>query len=228
MNAGFSNVFSLKAQILAMSLQTDTDYDAMIISIGLGVAGQIEKFCQRKFAFTTGFQEVFGADRASFVLKLFPVMPPITTVEFKQDEPTGWIVQNQNIAPNQISADNQLVIQSLDAENGIIYFPDNEDCGEYWSQMRFTYTGGYFWEQLEPTDAGYPTAPPAGSTPLPPSLLLAWQLQVRKVWEAIDKLGTQIVHVGSNAHNPADVLAGLDLIPQVQAILQNHIRWQLT
>jgi hypothetical protein len=147
MNAGFSNLDWLKKNVLAATLKNDLRFDPLILALGLGVAGQFEKYCGRKFMRGVGVADTFGADRASFLLNQFPVEAPIALVEFKVDEPTGWVAQSQ------AAGSNDLVIQSLDANAGIIYFEDNTDCGSYWSQMRFTYTGGYFWEQLEPDDA---------------------------------------------------------------------------
>lgn len=223
MNAGFSNLATLKAYLLAKAIRSSTDYDAAITSIGLGIAGFFERYCGRKFAYTPGFQEVFGADRAAFCLSLFPVVPPVTLVEFKQDESTGWVAQDQT-APSG----DTLVIQSLDAENGVIYFPDNEDCGEYWSQMRFTYTGGYWWQQLEPTDEGYPAAQPAGSANLPNSLLEAWLIQCEIAWKMRDKLGKGLSAEETKGRGPLYEINDLDLAPQVKQMLEHHVRPQWT
>ena len=220
MNVGFSNLFSLKAQMLAANQVVKTDWDTKLTAIGLGVASSFERYCGRKFARTVGQMDVFGADRCQFLLSRFPVEPPVTAVEFKLNEPTGWVVQT--------SGNNGLTIQALDALAGIVYLPDGVDAGAYYSQMRFTYTGGYFWETLEPTDAGSPTAVPATSVSLPPDLLFAWQMQCRKVWEAIDKIGNKILEVGSNAHLASEVMAGLDLIPEVKTILGGYVRYELT
>ena len=38
MNAGLGNLTSLKAQLLAVSMQSQTNYDPIITAIGLGVA----------------------------------------------------------------------------------------------------------------------------------------------------------------------------------------------
>jgi hypothetical protein len=190
MNAGFSNLFTLKANLLAEANAAGTDYDAVITALGLGVAGQFQKICNRGFGRVVGQQEVFGADRVEFLLSSYPVEPPITLVEYKADEPTGWVEQNQSNSPDNVD---NLIIKSLDAANGIISFDDDQDCGPYWAQMRFTYTSGYFWEQLEPNDPAYPTMMPATATPLPDSLQLAWLLQCRNIWNTMDKLGLTLV-----------------------------------
>ena len=227
MNAGFSNLTSIKAQMLAANQQAKTDWDAKIAAIGKGVAGSFEKFCNRKFMRVAAQQDVFGADRSQFLLARYPVEPPITTVEFKLDEPTGWVVQPQGPV-NTLQSQSALVFRSLDAVAGVVYFPEESDCGPYWSQLRFTYTGGYFWEQLEPVDVGYPTAVPPTANLLPNELLFAWQMQCRKVWEAIDKIGSKILTVGSNARQVQEVMAGLDLVPEVREILSSYVRYEFT
>ena len=208
MNAGFSNLDFLKKQLLAKSFSSDKRFDDLILALGLGIANQVEKFCGRKFARLVNAQETFAADRASFLLSRFPVEPPISLVEYKQDEPTGWATQNQT------AQSNDRVIQSLDAESGLIYFRDDQDCGDYWSQMRFTFTGGFFWEQLEPDDANYPSPVPATATPLPDSLRLAWLLQCKHVWAFNDKVGTDLLKSGDqkSVRFPEDWALGVETI----------------
>ena len=226
MNAGFSNLTWLKNQILSSALKTDLRFDPFITALGLGVYGLIEKYCNRKFMWQVGCQEVFMADRASFILERFPVVAPITLVEYKQDEPTGWVAQDQS------ANSNALVIQSLDAANGIIYFPDNEDCGPYWAQMRFTYTAGYFWQQLDPKDAGYvdPNSPayaasiPAGAPLLPDSIRLAWLLQCKHIWSLNDKTGQDLLKSGSEK----SLRFPEEWATSVEKILADHVRPQWT
>lgn len=218
MNSGFSNLASLKAYTLAVGVRARTDWDAALTIIGQGVARAFEKYCDRKFAYTVGQLDVFGADRCQFLLSRFPVVPPVTTVEFKQDEPTGWVVQTGATG---------MAIQSLDADAGIVYFPDGVDCGAYFSQMRFTYTGGYFWEQLEPVDQGFPTALPAGATALPPDLLLAWYMQCAEIWKLKDKLG-QGITVEEKAQRISVANLEDNLLPQVKSILGQYVRFSLT
>lgn len=218
MNAGLANLTSLKAYVLALSLRQRNDWDAALTIIGQGVAAAFERYCDRKFARTVGQVDVFGADRCQFLLSRFPVEPPVTTVEFKQDEPTGWVVQTGATG---------MAIQALDALAGIVYFPDGVDCGDYFSQMRFTYTGGYFWEQLEPTDDAYPTAQPPGSTALPADLLLAWYMQCAEIWKLKDKLGKGIT---DEEKVQRISIANLEdnFLPQVKSIIGQYVRFSLT
>jgi len=80
-------------------------------------------------------------------------------------------------------------IQSLSAASGVVYLTDDTfstpDAGPYWGEVRFTFTGGYFFEQLEPEDEGYPTVQPPGSAPLPKGLRLAWLNHCRASMECI-------------------------------------------
>jgi hypothetical protein len=224
MNAGFSNLTSLKAQLLNPQQLAKTDWDAKILGIGLGVAASFDGFCNREFCYGEGVKEVFSGDRPFWYARRAPVSV-FTKVElrfFRADEWTD--ISGQPLA--------------TDEEKGLIHF--GYTLGKQPMQVRLTYTGGYFWEQLEPTDDGYPTAIPdaitnnaAGLDPskftLPADFLFCWQMQCRKVWEAIDKIGDKILTVGSNARNPSEVMAGLDFIPEVQATLkQRYVRYQLT
>jgi hypothetical protein len=218
MNTGFSNLASLKAQILSPQLQSRTDWDARIQAIGLGVAAQFETYCNRKFMRTANDQQIISADRVEFSLKRYP-LEAVSLIELKVTELDGWQTLDQ--APWN-------VLQTIDLLPGIVRFPEDDDVGPYYGQVRFTYTGGFWWPQLDIGDPGYPDMQPTGSYSLPNDLLFAWHMQCRKVWEAIDKVGDKILTVGTNVRNPSEVLAGLDLIPQVKTVLNSHIRYQLT
>ena len=229
MNCGFSNLASLKAQLLAPQLVAKTDWDARIQAIGLGVAASFDRACNREFTYGEGILEVFSGDRPFWFARRAPVSV-FTTVELRFFQADPWT----NITGQPVS---------VDEEKGYIDF--GYTLGRRPMQTRLTYTGGYFWEQQEPTNAdgspnaNYPTPVPNAITNntagidaskflLPADLLFAWQMQCRKVWEAIDKVGDKIMTVGSNARNPEEVMAGLDLIPQVQGILKSYVRYQLT
>jgi len=201
-------------------MQSGIRFDDRLLAIGLGVAGQIEKYCNRKFMYQVGCTDTFGADRVQFLLSHFPVVAPITMVEFKFDEQTGWVTQVQG-------QPNNLTIRSLDAKAGIINFHDFRDCGPWWAEMRFTYNGGFWWQTLEKSDPAYNPAVPAGIPCLPEEIRLAWLTQSRKVWEAIDKVGNKILEVGSNTRQPSEALAGLDLVPLVKEMLAGYVRYQM-
>src|SRR5690348_14695489 len=73
MNAGFSNLTSLKAQMLAPSMQARTAWDAKILAIGLGVASSFEQFCNREFTYSQNILEVFSGDRPFWYARRSPV-----------------------------------------------------------------------------------------------------------------------------------------------------------
>jgi hypothetical protein len=229
MNAGFSNLTTLKAQLLATELQTDTDYDAKITAIGLGVASAFGRVCNRDFMWMIGATDVTQGDRDHWYSRRAPVSS-FTQVNLRYFRADPWT----DISGQPMSADEF---------KGLIHF--GYTLGTRPIQVQIVYNGGYWWEQQEPTNAdgspneAYPTALPAEITAapsglnqndfmLPADLQLAWIQQCRKEWEAIDKLGTQITRVGSNARNPEEVLAGLDFIPEVQRIVRQYTRYQLT
>jgi hypothetical protein len=212
MNAGLSNLYTLKSNLLAPALVAATDYDARLALLGKGVAGAFEKFCNRKFARVAGATYICSADRPQTILDRYPV-ETITTVELKTDETTGWEVQTD-------------FVRSLSKESAIVYW--GTFVGDAYAELRFTFTGGYFWEQLEPTDGSYPTAQPSGSTALPDALQQAWLLQCKLVWETWDKIGDKISEVGSGSSQSASPLSGLELSPLVKDMLTSYRRFQLT
>jgi hypothetical protein len=210
-NAGFSNLDLLKKRLLAGSMQSGTQFNDVILAIGLGMAGLIEQFCQRTFAYQAGFVETFGADRVQFLLSRTPLIA-VTLSEFKQDEPTGWVTQDSDY------------IRAIDIDNGVIYLDGHADPGLYFSQVRFTYSGGYFWESAEPDDAGFPTTVPAGVCVLPAEVVLAWMLQCEQVWAKRDKLGIGLV----DKPDEQSKIDELKLIPLVKQLLTNFVKLNLT
>jgi hypothetical protein len=207
-NAGLSNLTTLKAWLLTAALQTATDYDTQIAAIGLGVAGQIEAHCHRQFARTVGDVFECTADRPHLVLPRYPV-EEFTSIE-QRDADGSWVT---------LEAD---TIQSSAPDRGLYYF-GVRTLGDRLARIRATYTGGYFWEQLEPADDGYPTAAPSGSVALPAALLLAWRLQCEHVWSQRDKLGLQLA-VKPDAVPPLSALRLLDVVVEQ---LRPFIRYSL-
>jgi len=211
MNAGFGSLTVLKAQLLAEVLRADTAYDAALLAIGQGVVAKFENAADRKFARVVGYAEALPADRVNFLLERFP-LESISTIELKLDEATGWVAQTITD-----------FVRTIDLKNGLVILPDTADAGPYWGQVRFTYTGGYWFDETEEgTDSL-----PSGATALPADLTLAWILQCRAVWSAIDKLGVEIIKTGSAAAVAASV-AGIDLVPAVKDTLGDYARYSLT
>ena len=209
MNCGLGNFDGLRKHLLAGSLQGEKKFDAVLQDIGLGVAAMMENFCNRKFARAVGDQAVFPGDRASFVLHRYPV-EALTKIELRMQD------SEQFVEPATTS------LLSVSLASGIVYFNDKADGGPYYAQVRLTFTGGYWFETLEPEDEGYPSTAPAGAALLPPDLRLAWLIQCREVWSKIDKLGTGIV----DTPDKQSATGVLDLSPMVKSMLRQYVQYQ--
>jgi hypothetical protein len=208
MNSGFSNLATLKAHLLGDALRASTEFNEVILALGLGVAGIIERHCNRKFARAVGSTDILPADRIQFLLPRFPI-ESVTAIDVKRSESEGWVAQTVNE-----------FAKTIDLRSGIVHREDGPDAGDYSTQVRFTYTGGFFWEQLEPADMGYPTAQPAASTALPHDVRLAWLLQCQDAWQRRDKLGADI----AQSSDFQSALAEIELLPFVKMNLRNFIR----
>ncbi|GEM_PF-1934768 len=216
MNAGFSNLDTLKQHLLAPALRPTTTYDVQLLDLGRGMAALFANFTQRRLAWMVGDTEIFPAAKAEFILSRFPITA-VTLSELKLQESAGWVTQTD---PNFILA--------LDLANGIVNCGPS-DVGPSYGQVRFTYNGGYFWETLEPDDAAFPSALPSGAAALPSDLYHAWLLQCKHVWQTIDPRGVKIVGEGDkNRVVPQQTFGDMDLIPQVAASLKQFIRYKLT
>lgn len=211
MNAGFSSLNKLKAQLLAEALRAGSKYDAAVLAIGKGVAGQIERYCDRKFLRTENAVEIIAADRIQFLLSRFP-LESISAIDMKDNEADGWVAQTINE-----------FVRIIDNKNGIVNLPDAADAGAWWAQVRFTFTGGYWWDI---TEEGNDTLP-AGATALEEDIHLAWILQCKTVWQAVDKLGTKITEVGPGSQFDTGTLNSLELTSTVKQMLGQYQRYNL-
>jgi hypothetical protein len=215
MNAGFANFDTLKKHLLAgSSAKSDTRFDTAIKAVGLGVAAAIENYTNRKFFRTADDTYISSADRAEFILPRYPV-ESVSLIEQKNTEADGWVTLDQS--PWDL-------VQTFDLSAGIVRFADDNDLGNYSAQIRFTFTGGYWWETAEPDDPAYPSQMPAGATPLPNDLKLAWLLQCEAVWAARDKLGTGLIDKPETQSATGKTV----LSPLVKQMLGQYIRYQLT
>ena len=214
MNIGLGNLTELKGQLVAASLRSDTNYDAVITGIGLGVANLFDQFCNRTFARTAGKTDTFSADRRHWYLNCFPV-EQITAVAKCDDQADGFVA-------SPLPPDESSLIQQMQLDQGYIMFIAIQ--GYFFSRIQVTYTGGYWFPTLEPTDAGYPDTQPAGSTLLPAAVKTAWYLQCQQVWKRLDKLGAQI------AQNPEGQtsLDSMELTPFVKQLPRPFQRMQMT
>lgn len=195
MNAGFSNLATIKALALPQGLSDKTQFNTQLLSIGLTAAGAIARYCGRKFDRLEDAVEIIRANNALAFLERYP-METLTSIEVSDllvDGEYTW--QDSDLT----------LLQGIDPEEGALDF----GCflGTRLDRIRLTYTGGYFWEQLEPFQddgttptVGYPTTVPAGANLLPDELVGAWasicaqQFQVQNIFEkgAIDGNGNLV------------------------------------
>jgi hypothetical protein len=208
MDLGLGNLIELKRQLLAPALQGQTAYDLLIQAIGGGVAKRFEKQANRKFARVVNEVCSFPADRDHFYLPRYP-LESVSLIERRDTIQSGWV-----------TLDSSTIIQTNDA--GLIAFGGT--LGVWWSTLRVTYTGGYWYDTSEAENGSLP----GGATKLPDDLKLAWYLQCRAVWQSLDKLGTQIAQTGAGPGTVTNTLAGLELIPEVAGVLKSYFRYQMT
>lgn len=209
MNLGLGNLAELKAQLLPTPMRADTDYDALITAIGQGVAGQFDKFCNRRFARTVGAVDIFSADRDHWYLNNTPV-EAITSIAQQDDATEGYVTLTD-------------AVQNQDLPIGYLFF--GGQMGAYHSRVKVTYNGGYWFDTTEDESDELP----AGATALPADLKLAWFLQCRHVWDSIDVLNAGIADKPKTySALSLNSAAGLELVPDVRQRLLGHIRYQMT
>jgi hypothetical protein len=210
MNVGLGNLTELKGQLLALSLQSDTNYDAVITGIGLGVANLFDQYCNRTFCRTVGMVDTFSADRRHWYLNAFPV--ETITALGKQDSLSDGFVAST------LPPDSGSLIQQAQLAQGYIMFISVQ--GYFFSRIQVTYTGGFWFDTTE-NGTG---VMPGTATLLPAAVKAAWYLQCQHVWKRWDKLGAQI------AEDPEkqSALSAVDLIPLVKTMLNPFKRMQIT
>ena len=210
MNLGLGNLTELKGQLLAASLRSDTNYDAVITGIGLGMANLFDQFCNRTFCRTVGKVDTFSADRRHWYLNAFPV-ESIAGLAKKDSESDGYVALPLPPAGSSL-------IQQMQSDTGYIMFIALQ--GYFFSRLQITYTGGYWFDTTEDGSG----VMPAGATALPAAVKTAWYLQCQEVWKRIDRLGAQI------AQDPEKqaALEGMELLPLVKELLRPFKRMQIT
>lgn len=208
MNLGLGNLTELKAQLLAKGLRASADFDAPITAIGVGVAGRFEKYCNRKFPRAVNAQFVCSADRDHVYLDRAPI-EELVSVELKTDQAVGWELQSNLVA-------------NLNELDGFAFF--GFQPGPHYGLLRFTFTGGFWFDESEDASG----VMPVGAAALPADLKLAWFLQCRAVWNALDKLGTKITEVGEGTGTISTIIGELKLVAEAEATLLNYRRLQLT
>jgi|SRR5581483_3445743 len=202
MDLGLGNLSELKSQILAASLRGDTNYDTVIAAIGLGVAAQFDKYCNRRLGRVAGDFDQFRADRRHYYLKRYPV-ESIASAQRQDTLTDGW----QTLAVSDL-------IQQWNLEIGYISFIALQ--GYEFSQLLITYTGGFWYDTTE-NGSG---VMPGTATLVPADIKLAWYLQCQNVWRQWDKLGNQIAEPPERQTSDQS----LQLAPAVRELLDDHRR----
>jgi hypothetical protein len=201
MNLGLGNLATLKAFVLAEAVAGDTTYDARLATIGKSAAALVEGYCNRVFAYAAGDTFHFYGGRSRIVLPRFPLVT-VTAIEEQTSAGGAWTSLGSVAS----------ILYSTDDLSGIIDF--GAALGGEVSRFRLTYTGGYFFETLEPTDGSYPTSQPSGSTALPEDLRLAWLLQSQRLFERSREVSVRALKSKERPELPAliaeDITAILD------------------
>ena len=216
MNAGLGNLTSLKAQLLAVSMQSQTNYDPIITAIGLGVAKQIDKFLNRTMMRMVGKVDTFRADRRHWYLNAYPV-EAITATAKKDSEADGYVAFP--LPPNGsaliLMMDLPARLDRICRHPGLL-FQSNTD---HLHRRLLVEPGGSIGRGLHRV-AG--TA--AGSFALDADIQLAWFLACKNVWKRFDPLGVQI----SQDPEPQSAMADLKLPHAAKELLQGHIRYNIS
>jgi hypothetical protein len=143
-------------------------------------------------------------------LNAFPV-EAITCNEKKDDEKDGFLTY-------PLPPDGSSLIQQMQLDQGYIMFISIQ--GYYFSRIRITYTGGFWFDTTEDGSG----VMPAGATLLPAAVKSAWYLQCQHVWKRWDKLGAQIAQDGEGQ----SALSAIEVIPLVKELLRPFKRMQIT
>jgi hypothetical protein len=208
MNAGLTNLDTLKRHLLAATMAGEARFDLQIATLGLGVAGAFDRFCNRRFGYLAGDEIIFTGNREHYSLPRYPLVS-VTGVTARIDDDEEWAtLEGEPI--------------STDSASGMVRFSGTLGDPDY--RVKVIWTGGYYFETLEPEDSGYDAAAPTGATELPGELKAAFLLQCQAVWQQMDKLGAGL----SDKPGQVSTLNSLELLPLVKQILQAHIRYQLS
>ena len=212
MNCGLGNLDTLRTYLLQSGFTQPELFDDLLPILGKGVAGAMQRYCNRDFQRSTSAVDEFAADRSYYILRRYPV-ESITSLELRETYDGAWTAQTLTD-----------VLTQLATYSGLVEFGGQLDLGT--TRARITYTGGYHFETLEPADVGYPTALPSGATALPDDLRLAWLVQCNAWFIKRDKLNlVQLAGASPDAAATVAALAGRDLEPEVKTMLKPFVRY---
>jgi len=212
MNAGLGNLDTMRRHLLAGTIRSERRFDDALLEVGRVVAATFERHCNRAFAWTDGDTVVASAAREHVILPRYPVAT-VSKVEVRADAGSEW---------EELSGEPVEVLE----EAGLVRFAGAP--GDATGLVRVTYSGGYWWDSLEPEDEGYPGSAPAGATELPDALRTAWLMQSRAVWASYDKTGVDVLRTGSSSQFVTGSLTQMELAPMVRELLNGYVRYALS
>ncbi|MEN6642679.1 MAG: hypothetical protein ABFE08_09550 [Armatimonadia bacterium] len=200
---------ALKQHLLEQELMSDSRFDATIAAIGSAVGGLLDELCNRRLAYDAAAVEQRPADRDFLALPHYPVVA-VSKVELKYEGGLEWaVLENEPVMLNE--------------QSGLIHF--SGVLGGRRDLVRVSYSGGYWFETLDPNEDGYPSAKPAGATELPGALRGAFLVQCEQVWQTHDRLGTGNVGADAAGQFLNTKLSTLELVPLVKSTVQRFVRY---
>jgi hypothetical protein len=219
MNCGLTNLDVLKRTLMAGTLAGETRFDLTLRMIGLGVRGAFEQICNRRLGYEVDDTVEFTGSRPHYYLPRFPVSG-VTKVEMRYFQTDDWtVITGQPI--------------SVSYETGLVHF--GYVLGRDPLRVRTTWSGGFWFETMEPDDDGYPSTKPEVTDPLalnnggvvavlPDELQAAFLWQCEALWAARDKLGMGLV----DKPNEQSAMGKIEIAPLVRTILNQYIRYQIS
>lgn len=206
MNAGLAHVAVLRRALLAPDQAADASWDAVLVFIGRGVASLMARTCNRYFARVEGASYTVSADRACLSLPRYPV-ETIAAVELRARWSDPWT--------SILDA-----VERVDEEAGLLHFAGCQ--GDLNASVRVTWTGGWWIDESEDLDGECP----AGATPLPEELRMAWANQCQLVAEKKNIFqGGAIRAEDEHRNRAAELLQELELSAECMAALLPHRRF---
>lgn len=201
MNAGLSNLLTLKKYLLPSTWQDVTAEDDAILAVGLGMAGLLEGHCARKFQRTVGATQLFGAGSAVLQLERFP-LETFTSLELQTELGGDW----EDVTTSVLRASAAGVVMT------------GEPLGTDTCTLRATFTGGFWWDTTD-DDTG---SLPSGATAIPASLQTAWFVQCKAVYARIGNDATTAALANGNAAAASAFINGIELLPVVEKMVQPY------
>lgn len=204
LTAGYLTIADLKAQVLPPGLAARSDQDAKLAKLGLGVAARFDRHIGGHLTREERTEERMGGPGIDWY---FLSACPLETSGL-----TCLVVSAPGTASESASA---VTPDSIDVAAGLIKVPGVSSS----DALRTTYTGGYWLDDGD--DA------PAGSTPLPDDLMLAYLQQCTHEADLLDLFGGGATPKADDAAKLAALrrLEAGTLIASVRETLNGYVRF---